>query len=220
MFIYLHLLYIYYTLILIQSKHKNIVKDILYNVKNILNHRKTKIYLLTYILGKEITHPHIWIFTPLMIISGVPIEIVSLGWIFSEIFKIAGSKIAEKLLTLKTSIKFALSFIITILWMSVLIINTNIFTVWVFVLNGLVCGLASGSLIMPLQASVEESKQTSVVSIASTGARIFYIPLVYIINYLGNIKPQLALVGMIAIFTPLSVYAYIKLKKIEKIVPN
>jgi membrane-anchored protein YejM (alkaline phosphatase superfamily) len=69
---------------------------------------------------------------------GVPIEIVSIGWILTEIFKIIGAKIGEKLTHIKTSTKFISSIVITALWMSVLIINTNIFTIWVFLLNGLV----------------------------------------------------------------------------------
>ena len=92
---------------------------------------------------------------------GVPIEIVSLGWIFSELFKIAGAKFAEKLTKLKTSIKFSMSVIITFLWMAVILLKVNIFTIWVFVLNGLVCGLVTGSLITPLQESVEEEKQAT-----------------------------------------------------------
>ena len=199
-----------------ENKDKNMLKDMFYNIKEIIKDKKVKTYLLAYVVGKEITHPHIWIFTPLMISVGVPIEIVSLGWVFSQIFQIIGSKITEKIVNVKTSIKFCLSFMITILWMSVLIINTNIFTVWVFVLNGLVQGLVAGSLMTPLQEKTKEEYQASVTSIASTGARLLYIPLVFIINYLGNIKPQLALVGMIAIFTPISLYVMYRLRKDEK----
>ena len=100
--------------------------------------------------------------------------------------------------------------------MSVLIINTNIFTIWVFVFNGLVQGLVTGSVVTPLQEKTKEEYQASVISIASTGARLLYIPLVFIINYLGNIKAQLALVGMITIFTPISLYVIYRLKKDEK----
>lgn len=187
------------------------------STKEIMKTKETKTYILAYIVGKELTHPHIWIFTPLLIMVGVPIEIVSIGWILSEIFKIIGAKIAEKICNIKTSVKFAMSVVITFLWMLVLIINTNIFTVWIFVLNGLICGVSLANLITPLQETVKEEYQTSVISIASTGARLFYIPLVYIINYLGNIKPQLALVGMIVIFTPISLYIYNELKKCEKV---
>lgn len=200
-----------------EKKHKNILKDMYINAKEILKNRNTKTYLLAYVVGREITHPHIWIFTPLMIMVGVPIEIVSFGWILSEIFKIIGAKLGEKMTNMKTYTKFAMSVGITFLWMSVLIINTNIFTIWIFVLNGLVQGIISANLVTPLQESVKEEHQASVISIASTGARLFYIPLVYIINYLGNIKPQLALVGMIAIFTPISLYIYKKLVECERI---
>lgn len=150
-----------------------------------------------------------------MIIAGIPIEIVSLGWIFSEVFKIIGAKIAERIINIKTSIKFYMIVAITFFWMSILVINTNIFTIWVFVLNGLVVGLVSGSMITPLQENTKEENQTSVMSIASTGARLLYIPLVYIVNYLGNVKLQLAFVGMIIIFIPISLYIIVKLNKCE-----
>ena len=200
-----------------ERKHKNVLKDMIISTKEIMKTKETKTYILAYIVGKELTHPHIWNFTQLLNMVGVPIEIVSIGWILSEIFKIIGAKIAEKICNIKTSVKFAMSVVITFLWMLVLIINTNIFTVWIFVLNGLICGVSLANLITPLQETVKEEYQTSVISIASTGARLFYIPLVYIINYLGNIKPQLALVGMIVIFTPISLYIYNELKKCEKV---
>ena len=201
----------------IESNHKNMLKDMCFNVKEILKDKKVRNYLLAYVIGSEITHPQIWVFTPLMIMVGVPIEIVSLGWILTQIFQILGAKLAEKLVEIKTSVKFIAMIAISILWMGVLVINTNIFTIWVFLLNGLIRGLFSGSIVTPLQENTKEEHQTSVISIASTGAKILYIPLVYIINYLGNIKLQLALLGMIVIFTPISLYAYKKLRKCENI---
>ena len=200
-----------------EKKSQNLLKDILANTKEVLKNKNTRAYILAYIVGKELTHPHIWIFTPLLIMVGVPIEIVSIGWILTEIFKIIGAKIGEKLTRIKTSTKFILSIGITALWMSVLIINTNIFTIWVFLLNGLILGLISASLSIPLQESVKEEYQTSVISIASTGARLFYVPLVYIINYLGNIKLQLALIGMIVIFVPIGVIVFKQVRKYEDV---
>ena len=69
------------------------------------------------------------------------------------------------------------------------IINTNIFTIWVFVLNGLVQGLVSGSIVTPLQEKTKEEYQASVISIASTGARLLYIPLVFIIYHSALLFP-------------------------------
>ena len=85
-----------------------------------------------------------------------------------------------------------------------------------FTLNGFVHGLLEGNLTTVLQDSAKNEIQTSVMSIASTGARLLYIPLVYIINYLGNIKLQLALVGVCGLFIPISILAYIKLRKLER----
>lgn len=199
-----------------ETKDKNIIKDIFLTTKDIIKYKKTRTYILAYMVGKEITHPHIWVFTPLMIMVGVPIEIVSVGWILTEIFKIIGSKIAERIINVKYSIKFGLLVLVTFLWMMILIINTNIFTIWVFVINGLVMGIMTPNISNALQQSVIEEYQTSAISIASTGARLFYIPLVYVINYLGNIKLQLAFVGMIIIFIPISIIIYKKLKKCEQ----
>ena len=91
-----------------------------------------------------------------------------------------------------------------------------IVTVWLFALNGFVHGLLEGNLATALQESAKDEIQTSIMSIASTGARLLYIPLVYTINYLGNIKLQLALLGVCCLFLPMCLIAYIKLRELEK----
>lgn len=201
----------------IEAKHKNPLKDMIITIKDILKSAKTRTYLISYILGKEITHSQIWIFTPLLILVGVPIEIVSLGWVLNQIMQIIGAKISEKMINQKVSKKFAIPIIIEILWLAIIAINTNIITVWLFALNGLVHGIAEGNLVTALQENTEDKIQTSVLSIASTGARLLYIPLVYVINYLGNIKLQFALVGVIIVFLPMSIITYLNLRKIEKV---
>ena len=97
-----------------------------------------------------------------------------------------------------------------------MIINTNIVTVWLFALNGFVHGMVEGNMATSLQESAKDEIQTSVMSVASTGARILYIPLVYVINYLGEIKLQLALVGVCIVFFPMCFISFIKLRKLEK----
>lgn len=199
-----------------EIKHKNPVKDMISTIKEIVKEKNTRIYLISYILGKEITHSQIWVFTPLLIMVGIPIEVVSIGWVLNQIMQIIGAKISEKMINFKTSNKFAIPVCIEISWMLILIFNTNIVTVWLFALNGLVHGLIEGNLITSLQESAKNEIQTSVMSVASTGARLLYIPLVYIINYLGNIRLQLALVGVCVLFLPMCYIAYIKLRKLEK----
>ena len=67
-----------------------------------------------------------------------------------------------------------------------------------------------------MQEVTKDDVQTTVLSIASTGARLLYIPLVYIINYLGNIHLQYAFVGVITIFLVPSIIVFALLKKIER----
>ena len=177
---------------------------------------KVKTYIASYILGKEVTHAQIWVFTPLMLLVGVPIEIVSFGWILSYMMQIIGAKIAEKMIDVRISTKFVIPMILSLSWMMIIIIKTNIFTIWLIGINGLVQGLTSGSLITPMQEVTKDEVQTTVLSIASTGARLLYIPLVYIINYLGNIHLQYAFAGVIAIFLIPSIIVFALLKKIER----
>lgn len=199
-------------------KHKNPLKDMIYAIKEIIKEKEARVYLISYILGKEITHSQIWVFTPLLIMVGVPIEIVSIGWILNYAMQIIGSKFSEKMINMKTSKKFAIPIIIEIVWMIILVINTNVVTVWLFALNGFVHGLIEGNLVTSLQENTKNEIQTSVMSVASTGARLLYIPLVYVINYLGNIKLEFALLGVCIIFIPLCLITFIKLENVEKLV--
>ncbi len=200
----------------LKSEDKNLVKDLIASIKKILARKNTRLNLMAYVLGDEITHTQIWVLTPLLIMCQVPIEIVSLGWILNYAMQIIGSKLSEKLMRFNTSKKFIIPIFVEIAWMLVLIINTNIFTVWLFGLNGFVHGLISGNLMTSLQESTPNEVQTSVVSIASTAKRLLYIPLVYVMNYLGNIKLQYSLVGVCVVFIPLCSIMYYKLKKLEK----
>ena len=200
----------------IEVKHRNPLKDMIHTVKEIIKEKKTRTVLVSYIIGREITHSQIWVFTPLLVLVGVPIQIVSIGWALSYTMQIIGGKISEKYVSFDTSKKFAIPVIIEFVWMIVLIFKVNIVTVWLFALNGLVQGLAQGNLTTSVQECVEDEVQTSVMSIASTGGRLLYIPLVYFVNYLGNIELQLALVGVCIIFLPMSIITYLKLIKLEK----
>ena len=200
----------------LEAKHSNPLKDMVHSIKEVLKEKNTRIYLFSYILGKEITHSQIWVFTPLLIMVGVPIEIVSSGWILNYIMQVIGSKLSEKMIKFKASSKFAIPVLIEICWMLILVINTNIVTIWLFALNGFVHGLVEGNTVTSLQESVKNEIQTSIMSVASTGARLLYIPLVYFINYLGNIKLQFALLGVICLFLPMCAISYLKLRKLEE----
>ncbi len=200
----------------LQQKAKNPVKDLIIAIKEMLSNKKTRVYLMAKVIGNEVTHPQIWVFTPLLILCGVPLEIVSFGWVLNFLMQIIGGKLSEKLANSKVSKMFAIPMLIEFLWMFALIIKVNIFTVWLFALNGFVHGLIRTNLTTALQESTKDEVQTSILSIASSCSRILYIFLVWFVNYLGNIKLIYALVGNCIVFVPLFIVTIVKLLRLEK----
>ena len=199
----------------VEQKHKNPLKDMISLIKEIIKDKKIRAYLFSYILGQEITHAQIWVFTPLLLMVGIPVEIISIGWGINFAMQIIGGKVSEKMIKLKPSKKFAIPVIIEFSWLLLIFIHTNTITVWLFILNGFVRGMIESNITTSLQESANHKIQTSLMSIASTGCRLLYIPLVYFINYLGNIRLQLALLGVCIWFLPLTIISYIQLRRIE-----
>lgn len=198
------------------AKNSNPFKDMYITVKDLIKASKIKAYMLCYILGKEITHSQIWIFTPLLKQCGVPVEFACIGWILNQLMQIVGSKYSKKFTKYTMSRKFGGIVVIEMMWLLVLIIHTNIVTVWLFVLNGFVKGCADSTLVTPLQEETKDEIQTQVMSIASTGARLLYIPMIYFVNYLGDIKLELALLGVLVVFLPLCLKVYKSLKSLKE----
>jgi MFS family permease len=197
-------------------KHSNPLKDICITIKELVKIPRVKAYMLCYILGKEITHSQIWIFTPLLKQCGVPVEFACVGWILNQLMQIVGSKYSKKFTKHTMSKKFGSIVLIEMMWLLVLIIHTNIITVWLFALNGFVKGCADSTLTTPLQEKTKDEIQTQVMSIASTGARLLYIPMIYFVNYLGDIKLELALLGVLVVFLPLCLKTYTFLKTLKE----
>ena len=200
----------------LEAKHKNPIKDMVTSIKEIMKVKETRLMLAGVIFGKEITHAQIWVFTPMLMMVGVPIEIVSVGWVLNYLMQVVGAKISTRFIHSKVSKRFITPVLLEFAWMAILSIHVNIVTVWLFALNGFVHGLLDGNMMTSLQETAKAEIQTSVLSVASTGARLLYIPLVYVINYLGNIDLRLALVGVCVIFLPFCMLTYVKLRKMER----
>ena len=197
----------------LEKNSNNPFKDMLIAFKEILSSKKTRVLMMTSVSANEVTHAQIWVLTPLLLLVGVPIEIVSLGWVMNFLMQIIGGRISLKIIHLKPSKMYAIPMIIEFAWMIVVIIHVNIVTVWLFALNGLVHGLERSNLETVLQESARNEVQTSVMSIRSTFCRLLYIPVVYFVNYLGEIQLTYALLGVCIIFIPIFVITMIGLRK-------
>lgn len=200
----------------LEKKHNNPLKDMIFAIKQVLASKDTRVYLSVFVSANEITHSQIWVLTPLLLMVGVPVEIVSLGWVMNFFMQIIGGKIAQKMIHLDFKKMYSIPILLELTWMMIIIIHVNIVTVWLFALNGMVHGLLKANTMTKLQESASNDIQTSVMSVASTFCRIVYIPLVYFVNYLGNIKLTYALVGVLIIFVPFYICNMIALRKLEK----
>lgn len=199
-----------------EKKSSNPFKDMAIAIKEILSSKKTRVLMMASVSANEVTHAQIWVLTPLLLLVGVPIEIVSLGWVMNFLMQTIGGKIALRMIHFKPSKMYAIPMLIEFAWMIVLIINVNIVTVWLFALNGLVHGLERANLETVLQESARNEVQTSVMSIRSTFCRLLYIPVVYFVNYLGNIKLTYALLGVCIVFIPIFIINMVFLIRLEK----
>lgn len=192
------------------------IKTIFKTTKYLTNHPKKIWYLIAVSWANKVTHPVIWVLTPLLIMAGVPTYIVALGWIMNYGAPILGSIFARKFKDSKFSTKFLLPFITVGISSLILIINTNIFTVWLFSLVGFSRGYTKVLLIPELQKGTLDKYQTSLISLLDTVSRIIYIPAVYIINYFGNDNPINSLKVNLIFFIPVALLIYIFIRKYDK----
>ena len=166
----------------IEPKHISTAKEFISNLKYILKGKETRWLVLAWSVMDNITRAIVWVLSPILILIGVPIYIVGIGWLLNNIASIFGSIFAKKIQNIEISKKFALHILLVILGTLPIIITPNIWTVWLFALTGFASGLPK-TLFMPvIQEKNKDKYQTTVVSITTTVARLVYLPSVYLIN--------------------------------------
>ena len=192
------------------------IKTLIKTTKKLVDSPKKIIKLISISLTSKVTHPIIWILTPLLIYVGVPVYIVAFGWILNYLTPILGSLFARKFKDCKFSTKFILPFITVGIASIVLIYWTNIYTVWIFGLIGFSRGYYSVLLLPDIQNETPDKLQTSLISLISTICTLIYIPAVYIVNYFGNDNPIRSVKANLWVFYPIALIVYILLRKYDK----
>ncbi|MCL2486062.1 MAG: MFS transporter [Oscillospiraceae bacterium] len=200
----------------IEARHKNHLKDMIINFKYVIKNAEIKWLVYSYAIGIEITHPIIWALTPLLVMTGVPVWLVGTGWILWYGVAPLGTLLARKTTRLNTSAQIFVPLTIVTLASLPVIISPNLITIWLFPLSGVAYGIVNIYIMPKLQQKTEEKYQTTVVSIASSAARLIYIPIVLITNYFGNTAPQYILLATVLIFAPLTLLAFVKLRGFER----
>ena len=200
----------------IEARHTNQFKDMFENFKYLLQNNEVKWLVCAYAIGMEVTHPIIWALTPLFLAGGIPVGLVGFGWILWYGLAPLGALLAKKTLHWKASSQMLVPFAIVLLASLPVILHQNLTSTLFLTLSGISFGIANIYIMPKIQAKVEEKYQTTIVSIAATAARLIYMPIVLITNYLGNIAPQYILLSTLVIFAPLTLLSWVKLRGFER----
>lgn len=193
---------------------ENALKDMVRVAKYSFKEKRLRIRIFTYAIGREITHAIIWVFTPMLLLAGVPISVVSLAWAFNSLACIVGAKLAGKLAPkFKDSQILALPLALMSLSMVALSVNLDIWTVWWYLLMGVTQGWTGATLMPMVQKQAPPEEQTSIISLAKVVGQMLYIPVSLITGWAADIDLRCATLATIVMFLPLGMILVSGLKR-------
>ena len=199
--------------------HKNPVKDMLHVIKSTIGTNQILRWrIVSYAIGTEITHSIIWALTPILILAGVPMGIVAMGWVANSVSATIGAKIGGRLIhSFNSWQKLAIATSLTMIALIIMSVHLSIVTIWLYSFIGAGQGFASATLKPLVQESAPDKNQSIIISIMKSFSQLIYIPTVWIINLVGNIDIRLTMIATIAIFAPMTLITIIKLRNLEKV---
>ena len=189
------------------------IRDIYHLVKRNVKNEKLRIRIVAYAVAREVTHGIIWVFTPLMIAVGVPLAIVSVGWVINYVAAYFGTKMARHYA--KKLADWQL-FIVPIALVSIASIimfcNLNMVTICLYACFGIAQGWSATTMMPLIKEHVRAAEQSSVESLARVVAQLLYIGAVWMINCAADIDVSYALLATVIIFVPLAIPIAVKLR--------
>ena len=198
--------------------HRNPIKDMVHVTKRVIVHDTHLRWLIgAYAVGREITHVMVWALTPLLVLAGVPLEIVAVGWVLNMAANIAGAQMAGRWsMRFNEWQRFLLPIIGAIVGLAVMSINLSLATIWLYALLGISQGWSQSVLLPMVQNHSPGDVQSTVVSIAKSASQLLYIPLVWAVNAVGTIDIRLTMVATIMLFAPLAIIVARRLHALSK----
>lgn len=186
---------------------KNPFRDMLRIVVSSFRNQPLRLRIFTYAIGREMTHAVIWVFTPLLIVAGVPLAIVSTAWALNAMASLLGARLATKFgFKLKDWQIFALPLVIMAVSMSIIGIHLNIITIWFYLLMGVVQGWTGATLIPLVQHYTCPEEQTSVISLTSIVGRLVYIPTSLLVGWVGDWQLARTPLVVLLCFAPVGLF--------------
>ena len=179
------------------------------NLKNPL----VKWRILAYIFARECTHGIIWVFTPLMMAVGVPIESVSVGWAINYLAATVGALVAGHMTRkLRDWQMFATPIAAVCLSSGIMYCSLNMGTICLYAVFGMAQGWVSASAMPIIKERVAPEEQATIESFARCLSQLLYIGSIWIINRAADFDVRYALLATVLVFLPLSIPAIIKLR--------
>lgn len=170
-----------------------------------------------YAFGRESTHPLVWILTPLMLMAGVPMQVIGLGWAINLALVWVGAHTARRYgAPLQDWQQIAVGLIIFSVAAATLSVNVSLATIGLYAAFGFVRGWFSATLMPMLQQHAPADIQSTVTSVAGSAAQLLYIPLVIGFGALGDIAPNMSVAGALVVFTPLLALAAYKIRSLAQ----
>lgn len=169
--------------------------------------RPLSLRIFTYAVGREMTHAVIWVFTPLLLLAGVPLAIVSTAWALNACASLLGARLATKYyLKLKDWQIFAIPLALMSLSMGIIGIHLSAITIWFYLLMGVVQGWTGATLMPLVQRYARPEEQTSVISLTSIVGRLVYIPTSLLTGWVADSELAHAPLVVLLCFAPVGLF--------------
>ena len=183
----------------------------------LLGHEKLRWRILTAVFASNVTHTMAFILAPVFLFAGYSPDVLGVVWAITWVANSLGALLARRYHT-KLSVVHQISIptITVLLSYAVLGLSINEFTAWLFVVFNLVFGWFSAITGPLIQQSSPNDIQSTVMSFSSVVRRLFYIPLVIIINGLAQIDLNYSMIGSLVIYGALFIFLMSKLKTTER----
>ncbi len=193
-----------------ERRDKHPIRDMFDIVKATLHGQRDLAWAsLAAALQREVTHAVVWVYTPILLLAGAPPWMVASAWSFNMLMTAAGSWVAKRWSRILTDAEtFIASMSLTILACLLLAWKINLLTVWLYGALGLSRGWAMVTTPLMIQRKAPEDAQSTVHSVASSLARLLYLPLVIVINAAGGHNPSRAFLINAVVFAPLTILTF------------
>ncbi len=164
-------------------------------------HEQLRWRVLTGVFTGNLTHTMAFILGPVFLYAGYAPEMLGFIWAITWTANSIGALLARRLHeSLSVIQQVTIPVVAVFASYAILGISINEITAWAFVVFNLAFGWYT-ALIGPLiQQSSPSDIQSTVISFSSVVRRLFYIPLVIIINGLASIDLKYAMIGSLVIY--------------------